>query len=153
MRRRAFRLGWRRRWSPVAGSLPQRTCSCARGMMPRADVGPIEPLLDAVAKWAASRPDILGIALIGSWARGTATGASDVDLIILAVQPEAFRDANWPNEIPWAVQTHAVGWHDVRYGAVWSRHVQLSNAREIEFSFAERSWAATDPVDRSTLAI
>jgi len=122
-------------------------------MMLRADVGPIEQLLDAVAKWAASRNDILGIALIGSWARGAATAASDVDLIILAAQPDVFRDANWPNEIPWTAQTHAVGCHDVKYGAVWSRHVQLSNACEIEFSFAERSWAATDPVDRSTLAI
>ena len=77
--------------------------------------------------------------------------SSDIDVIILATEPEAFRrDKNWPHEISWATQVHVIGWHDAAYGAVWSRHIQLSNGAEIEISFGERSWAATSPVDQST---
>src|ERR1700716_58173 len=48
----------------------------------------IEQILDSITAWAASRPDILGLALIGSRARGAATPSSDIDLIILATEPE-----------------------------------------------------------------
>jgi hypothetical protein len=41
-------------------------------------------------------------------------------------------------------------WRDVAYGAVWSRHVALSDGSEVEFSFAAPSWANTSPVDPGT---
>jgi uncharacterized protein len=41
-------------------------------------------LLDAVEKWAGDRPDILAVALIGSWARGVARPDSDIDLLVIA---------------------------------------------------------------------
>src|SRR4030095_6881014 len=103
-----------------------------------------------IAAWAASRPDIVGLALIGSWARRAATPSSDIDLIILAAEPQAFRDQVWPNEISWAAPMHLSGWRDADYGALWSRHIQLSGGPEIEISFADRSWARTSPCDRAT---
>lgn len=112
----------------------------------------VQQILDAIAAWAASRPDILALALIGSWARGTATPVSDIDLVILATEPKVFRDKEWPNRIAWA-PARVTGWHDAEYGAVWSRHVQFRGEPEIEFSFAERSWAATGPIDPSTSKI
>jgi drug/metabolite transporter (DMT)-like permease len=117
------------------------------------DVRPIENTLHAVIAWAASRPDILGAALIGSWARGEATASSDVDLMFIAVAPDAFRENDWPNQIGWAAPVRVIGSRDAAYGVVWSRHVQLSGGPEIEFSFADQSWAATNPVAPSTLDV
>jgi hypothetical protein len=45
------------------------------------------------------------------------------------------------------------GWHDVDYGIVWSRHIQLEPTCEIEFTFCAPSWAATDPVDPGTVDV
>ncbi len=42
---------------------------------------------------------------------------------------------------------------DVFYGAVWSRHVILSDGCEVEFSFGAPSWANATPVDQGTLSV
>lgn len=34
-------------------------------------------------RWAQNREDVLGILLVGSWARGTARADSDLDLMVL----------------------------------------------------------------------
>jgi hypothetical protein len=46
-----------------------------------------------------------------------------------------------------------IGWHDVDYGMVWSRHAQLEPFCELEFTFCRRSWAAVDPVDPGTASV
>ncbi|MFM9105687.1 MAG: nucleotidyltransferase family protein [Chloroflexota bacterium] len=40
--------------------------------------------LDAVRAWAGRQPDILAVALFGSWATGAARPDSDIDLLIVA---------------------------------------------------------------------
>jgi hypothetical protein len=120
---------------------------------PGGDVQQIGKTLDAVIAWAASRPDILGVALIGSWARGEATASSDVDLMFIAVAPDAFRENDWPSQIAWAAPLCVTGSRDATYGVVWSRHLRLSSGPEIEFSFADRSWVATNPVAPSTVDV
>ena len=35
-------------------------------------------------------PDICGLALVGSWARGTARADSDVDLVVLTSHPDRY---------------------------------------------------------------
>jgi predicted nucleotidyltransferase len=45
------------------------------------DVG---ELLDRVTRWAAARSDLIGLALVGSHARGEARPDSDIDLVLLA---------------------------------------------------------------------
>jgi UTP:GlnB (protein PII) uridylyltransferase len=46
--------------------------------------------------WVSSQPDIQGVALVGSYARNAATESSDVDLVILAKNPEQFiLSASW----------------------------------------------------------
>jgi len=102
----------------------------------------VEPLLRVITAWAASRGDIVGLALVGSWARGSAIPESDIDLMLLTPDPVAFRaSSNWLNEIAWSslgvtVRSH----HDAEYGAVWSRHVELSDGVRVEFSFGHPSW-------------
>ena len=115
-----------------------------------ADNGELEQILAPITAWARSRPDILGLALLGSWARGTARPDSDIDLLFVASEPQAYRYNDfWLTEISWP-DAYVAGWRDADYGVVWSRHVQLEPMREIEFSFCAPSWAATDPVDAGT---
>lgn len=100
--------------------------------------------------WAAARDDLRALALVGSQARGTAGPDSDIDLILLAVDPAAYRaDTAWLHDIAWPGGP-LNGWHDADYGAVWSRHVTLESGHEVELSFAMPGWAATDPVDPGT---
>jgi hypothetical protein len=107
----------------------------------------LDRALSPVVAWARSRSDVIGLALVGSWARGTARPDSDIDLMVLVSEPQSFRgDDSWLAEIAWPDRS-VVGWHDVDYCVAWSRHVRLEPACEIEFAFCDPSWASTDPVD------
>jgi hypothetical protein len=113
----------------------------------------LEHVLAPVVAWARSRSDILGLAVTGSWARGTARQDSDIDLVVLAGEPQAFRyDETWLADIHWNA-AHVAGWHDADYGTVWSRHVRMEPPCEVEFTFCGRSWTATDPVDPGTASV
>jgi len=46
-----------------------------------------EPFLDTFAGWAKTRGDILGVAVVGSYARGTTSPTSDLDLLVLTTSP------------------------------------------------------------------
>ena len=50
----------------------------------------VEQFLGDFIHWATNQTDIQGVALVGSYARGTATAISDVDLIVLANQPDLY---------------------------------------------------------------
>jgi uncharacterized protein len=114
------------------------------------DCAQFEQILAPISAWARSRSDIHGLALVGSWADGSARNDSDIDLMLLVPQPQTFRsDQHWLTEIDWAGRRVA-GWHDVEYGAAWSRHVELEPRCEIEFTFCPPSWATTNPIDTGT---
>jgi uncharacterized protein len=118
-------------------------------------MSPIAPLLEVVTAWAASRSDIVGVALVGSWARDAANLDSDIDLILLTPNPDAFRMSSaWLTEIDWPKLSVSVqSYRDAKYGVVWSRHVKLSDGTLVEFSFGLPSWAATCPCDAGTQSV
>lgn len=118
-------------------------------------MSPIAPLLELVTTWAASRSNIVGVALVGSWARDTANLDSDIDLILLTPNPDAFRTSSaWLTEIDWPKLSLSVrSYYDAKYGVVWSRHVELSDGVLVEFSFGFPSWAATCPCDAGTQSV
>jgi uncharacterized protein len=110
-------------------------------------------VLAPVTAWARSRADVIGLALVGSWARAAARDDSDIDLMLLVSSPQIFRaDESWLSEIHWSGRSLS-GWHDADYGAAWSRHVKLAPLCNVEFTFCESSWAAIDPVDSGTLDV
>jgi hypothetical protein len=117
------------------------------------DLEPIDRLLAPVATWVNSRSDILGLAIVGSWARAAQRPDSDVDLVLLAHETQMFRrDKTWLDQIHWH-ERRVAHWHDAQYGKAWSRHVRLEPFCEIEFTFCAPSWAATDPVDPGTAGV
>jgi SAM-dependent methyltransferase len=111
-----------------------------------------ESLLEVIRAWAEMHDEIRAIALVGSRARGTARPRSDIDLVLLVLDPEAFRaDDSWLDAMDWkSTGVRPATRRDVQYGALWSRHVRLDDGLEVEFGFAPLSWANSDPVDAGT---
>jgi hypothetical protein len=54
--------------------------------------GRVPGFLAQLAEWAARCDDVVGVALVGSHARGTARPNSDVDVVILAEDPRRYLD-------------------------------------------------------------
>lgn len=108
----------------------------------------------AVADWVNARPDLTGLAICGSWARGDPRPDSDLDLIVLCRQPDALVDPSFLSAINFAAAGfHSVSVQRATYGAVWSWHVQLLPPGDLELTIVPPKWAATAPVDEGTRGI
>lgn len=96
--------------------------------------------------WAQTRHDIIGVALVGSWARDQARADSDVDLVIIADNPDAYiTDTAWAAEFGNITEQSTEDW-----GPLTSVRAFYASGLEVEFGFTSRAWAATDPVDQGT---
>jgi predicted nucleotidyltransferase len=108
----------------------------------------IHPFLSEFSRWAASQPDILAAALLGSYARNEATGASDVDLIILAKDPKTYLRDTW-----WVQAFGTISRQQFEsYGKVTSLRVWYSGGHEVEYAFADETWSAL-PLDEATATV
>ena len=106
---------------------------------------PLETFLREVADWAPSRDDILALGLVGSQARGTAGPDSDVDLIILAREPQALLgDTCWIT-----LFGEVKDWQVEDYGRVQSLRVWYQGGLEVEYGLTDAGWAA-QPLDPGT---
>jgi len=114
-----------------------------------------EAVIEAVAAWARTRDDVRALALVGSWARGNARPTSDVDLLVLSDCAEEYRRRReWMSEIDFDRAGHSIkSSNDATYGAVWSRHIHLHPAAEVELTFARCDWANVAPIDSGNCAI
>jgi predicted nucleotidyltransferase len=105
----------------------------------------IDALLTQVKQWAEQQPDITGVLLVGSYARGTARQDSDVDLVILTSNPQRYVDT-----ISFAAQFGVPAkWEKENWGRVTSMRVWYQEGLEVEFGFALPDWAA-QPLDAGT---
>ncbi len=84
-----------------------------------------ERILQIIVDWAKKQPTIQAVAVVGSHARGTARAESDIDLVLLATNPRAFRvDVAWLDAIDWnAIGSRPMKWQDEDYGELWSRRL------------------------------
>jgi uncharacterized protein len=114
-----------------------------------------DAIVSAVARWAIERADIRAMALIGSWARGTPRHTSDIDLLLLSDRVHDYRRRQeWLTEIDLADAGYRLHSREsASYGAVWSLHLHLLPAAEVELGFAACSWARTEPVDDGTRSV
>ena len=103
-------------------------------------------LLDALRSWGSGREDIAAIALVGSYARGAATPDSDVDLVILTDDPDAYLSRpGWIEQFGEPVTVADEDW-----GRLRSIRVVYRDELEVEFGFVLAGWASSDPVDEGT---
>jgi hypothetical protein len=111
-----------------------------------------DAVINTVTHWATKCDDIRAMALLGSWARGNPRQTSDVDLLFLTDQTKKYRHRRkWLSEIACRTAGYTVQSSDcAAYGDVWSLHVHLLPTAEVELTFANCSWAKTDPIDSGT---
>jgi len=106
----------------------------------------VKQVADQVADWAAQDPSIRGVCMVGSWSREAATLDSDVDIIVLAAEPQDFTATDeWLAGLGAPPVVRRQEW-----GVVTERRVRLQSGLEVEFGIAPLSWAATDPLDAGT---
>jgi len=103
----------------------------------------ITPILADVRRWARSRGDVRALALVGSYVSGNAGPDSDVDLVVVTDDPDTYGSPDWTRGA--VGQRLILQTHREQFGNVWSTFVTLAEGPEIEFTFAGRSWAKSDP--------
>ncbi len=106
-------------------------------------------LLEGVRAWAADRPDVAAVALVGSWARGTARPDSDIDLVIVTHDVAGF--FAFPGWLAhFGKPTDRI---EETYGVLRALRVWYADGPEVEFGVVPPSWCATDPVDSGTAGV
>ena len=89
----------------------------------------IRDFLNAFVTWASAHDDLQGIALVGSYARGEARDDSDIDLVILTDQPQAYLE-----DLKWIERFGTVKEYQTEdYGKLTSIRVFYQNGYEVEY--------------------
>jgi predicted nucleotidyltransferase len=109
----------------------------------------VERLLSRARDWATRRPDVVAVALVGSWAYGNARLDSDVDLVVLTTDKPAYlRGDSWLAELGGASIIRTRDW-----GPLYTeRRFVLPSGLEVELGVAPPEWASADPPDPSICA-
>src|SRR5262245_21525696 len=107
----------------------------------RADA--VETTLANAVAWARSRSDVVGLVLVGSYARGTARMDSDVDVVIIVEDAHALVDDTHWTQVFGAVAS------SIRedYGLVQSVFTKYATGIEVEWGITDRRWLANSPLD------
>ena len=105
----------------------------------------VRQFLSEFRRWAAGRCDILGVVLVGSYARNEATDASDVDLVIVARQPKQYlEDTRWAQFFGRVRRQQFEN-----YGKLACVRIWYLGGPEVEYGFTDETWCAW-PVDEGT---
>jgi predicted nucleotidyltransferase len=107
-----------------------------------------EHFLDAFKRWAETDSDILGVAVVGSFARGTASPSSDIDLMVLTIAPVRFlAHTEWATAFGIVQRQQLEDWGAVQVLRAW-----YLDGREVEFGFALPAWASV-PAEGGTRSV
>ena len=114
----------------------------------------VDEILKLIVEFAESNDMVLAAGLCGSWAKGDARADSDIDLIIIVENKLRFKRKDWIEKLDFGkINEKVESFGDEVYGQVWSRRVSLIGKIEIEFSFAEKTWADTKNLDEGTYKV
>ncbi|MBZ0291335.1 MAG: nucleotidyltransferase domain-containing protein [Anaerolineae bacterium] len=108
-----------------------------------------EAFIERFAQWAGDQSDIQAVALVGSYARGTAREDSDVDLVIVTSDPKLYLNDNaWVDSFGSVQSIQHEDW-----GLVQSKRVMYEGGLEVEFGITTTEWTQTEAVDPGTAAV
>ncbi len=106
----------------------------------------VERVVQQASHWAATRPDIRALLLVGSWARHAARPDSDIDLVVLTTTPDFYTpEGAWTRELDAVGISRAQQW-----GPIAERRLVLPSGLEVEIDIGPLVWAQADPVDVGT---
>jgi uncharacterized protein len=106
----------------------------------------VRAALERLAAWARGRRDVRALALVGSWARGTARQDSDVDVILLTDAPAHFLDRDdWLAAAGGERMVRTAAW-----GAITERRFAVPGGLEVELGIGTPAWASVAPLDAGT---
>src|SRR5215471_16437827 len=109
-------------------------------------MSPQQQFIWTATEWAVSQPGLLGVALVGSCARGTEHEDSDTDLVLIAKNPTWWLERN-----EWLSRFGAVRTIELEdYGPVQCRRVRYENGIEVEFGITTDEWLNTVPIDEGS---
>jgi predicted nucleotidyltransferase len=105
----------------------------------------INQFLNEFTNWASAQSDVQALALIGSYARGTTTETSDVDLVLISTNPKQYlQDSSWTQQFG-VIEKQQVE----DYGLLTSIRVWYTDDREVEYGITDERWAAI-PLDEGS---
>jgi uncharacterized protein len=106
----------------------------------------VEAFLARAGEWAAGRPEIRALAHVGSWARGDARMDSDIDLVLLSDEVDAYISTEaWARELGGDRVTRTLP-----RGAVTERRFALPSGLEVDVGVGAPAWASVAPMDPGT---
>jgi predicted nucleotidyltransferase len=108
-------------------------------------VAEVDEIIARVARWAADRPDIVGLLLVGSYARQAARPDSDIDLVLLTTDEARYTDNAWAAELALGELIRVQSW-----GPITERRFTTATGLEVEINIGSPDWAAVNPVDPGT---
>ena len=106
----------------------------------------VRSFLHNVVEWAETQPEIRGIALVGSFARGAGSESSDIDLVLTTTDPDFYLKA--PEWITHFGEPLRQATHDL-WGKVRSIRVLYDGLPEVEFGWTTKDWVES-PIDEGT---
>ena len=96
-------------------------------------------------RWSKKRKNIRALALVGSYARESATETSDVDLVIITENPKDYlTNTDWTRVFGKVITKEVED-----YGKLTSLRVWYESGLEVEYGFTTREWAKI-PLDKGT---
>jgi len=100
-----------------------------------------EDFISQVIDWAQSEENVIGLALVGSHARGEARPDSDIDLVIIASDPAGYiNNLSWIESFGEVERCNPEDW-----GILTSLRVFFRGGLEVEFGISGLEWAAIPP--------
>jgi predicted nucleotidyltransferase len=102
-------------------------------------------VVERVTRWVANRRDVLGLVLVGSYARNAARPDSDVDLVLLTTNRAAYQGDGWAAELELAEPVRTQQW-----GVITERRYRTASGLVVEFGIGDPDWASVDPLDPGT---
>lgn len=101
--------------------------------------------IEAVRSWAGNRQDVIGVLLVGSYARGLPTPSSDLDLVVLVRDIRPYlSDREWARAFGMVTREEHKDWGQVQSVRVW-----YEGGAEVEWGLTTLAWIA-DPLDPGT---
>lgn len=97
---------------------------------------------------AGQNEDVVGLAVVGSYARGDQREDSDLDVIILTSDVEKYmtdETEDWARRFGFMREQKIEDW-----GAAKTIRAFYKNGHEFEFNFVSPSWACIEPIDEGT---